>query len=114
MLMLGKSISRKIQQLCLSGIYKQNVSILSRLSDFAQCRRVLYFRPWELYLSFGKCKHRILIQHVETQFINVVTVIFMAYSAHFNIQSNAYEVNFFTYISGLKQARNLLFFLFKA
>ena len=33
----------KIQQLCSSTIYKQNVLILSRLTDSVQCRRGYYF-----------------------------------------------------------------------
>ena len=33
----------KIQHLCLSAIYKQNVSITTRLSDSVQCGRGLNF-----------------------------------------------------------------------
>ena len=43
----------KIQQLCSSAIYKQNVSISLRLSDSGRCRRGYYFLAWVLYFSFG-------------------------------------------------------------
>ena len=45
----------KIQQLCSSAIYKQNVSISLLSSDSLQCRKGYYFRAWQLYFSCGKC-----------------------------------------------------------
>ena len=43
----------KIQKLCSSAIYKQNVLISLCFGDPVQCRRGLYFRAWVLYLRFG-------------------------------------------------------------
>ena len=43
----------KIEELCSSAIYKQNVSISIRLSDSVQCRRGYYFRALALYFGFG-------------------------------------------------------------
>ena len=44
----GHARKLKIRQLCSSAIYKQNVSISLRLSDFVQYRRGYYFRAWVL------------------------------------------------------------------
>ena len=46
----------KIQQLCSSANYKQNVSLSLRLIESLQCRIGYYFRAWVLYYSFGTCK----------------------------------------------------------
>ena len=52
----GSYLEVKIQLLCSSTVYIQNVSISLRFSDYVHCRRGYYFRAWVLYFSFATCK----------------------------------------------------------